>query len=103
MSLSLEQTLEILRHYADPLIDHEENESCGHCQRRLADKKAAEEELAKSQPSYYSFVKRSQDLWKESRHYTAWQEIAKTIPEGTEKSKRIEMITQKMREMGLEP
>ena len=103
MSLDKDQTLEILRHYADPLIDHEESEACGHCERQRAHRKAAEEELKKHNPSYYFFVKRSEEIWKESRHYKAWQEISKTIPEGLEKEKRIEMITQKMREIGLEP
>lgn len=103
MSLNLEQTLEILRHYADPVIDHPDSYSCGKCQRSLIEKKAAEEELEKNNPSYYSFLKKSSDLWKMSRHYKAWQEISKTIPEGTENSKRIEIIAQKMREMGLEP
>lgn len=103
MSLDREQTIEILNHYADPLLEHKDNDSCGECQRKLIEKKVAEEELAKSEPSYYAFLKRVTDIWKESKHYRAWQEISKTVPEGMEKSKRIEIITQKMREMGLEP
>lgn len=103
MSLNREQIIEILNHYADPILDHGEDESCGQCQRALIDKKAAEEELARPDPSYYAFVRKSTDMWKESKHYRIWHEISRTIPEGTEKAKRIEIITQKMREMGLEP
>ena len=103
MRLTQEQILEILNHYADPFIDHEGDESCGECQKKLIEKKVAEEELAKPEPSYYAFLKRSTEMWKESKHYRAWQEISQTIPKETEKVKRIEIITQKMREMGLEP
>lgn len=103
MSLDKDQTLEILMHYADPIIEHEDSDFCGHCQRQIAHRTAAEEELKKHEPSYFAFVKRSEDLWKESKHYKTWQEISKTIPENTEKEKRIEIITQKMRERGLEP
>lgn len=103
MSLNKEQISEILWHYANPLVEHRYNESCGHCQKMLIDKRVAEEELEKAEPSYYAFLRKSSDIWKDSKHYKAWQEISRTIPKEMEKDKRIKMITEKMREIGLEP
>lgn len=100
--MNREQTIEILNHYADPYIDHDDG-TCGMCERQKASKTAAKEELEKSEPNFDDFMKRSKEIWEQSLHFKTWQEISAGLPGDLPANERMDKITEEMRKRGLEP